>query len=66
MTAVIVPERELNYRRAKKRIGEFNDTIDHFVAFSQDALHMANEAEAAKCRFIDSLTPEMRRDCGYE
>lgn len=62
---VVVPEYELELRRARHRLNTFDDTLDRFVRISTEANGSACATEEAKLRYVASLSPKLRADLGY-
>lgn len=51
---------------ARKRVNEFDDSIDRFVRILTEANGSACAMETAKLRYIETLPLQIRADLGYE
>lgn len=56
----------LDYVRARRRVNQFNDTIDRFVRILTEANGSAVAAENAKLAYLATLPVDIRADLGYE
>lgn len=50
---------------ARRRVNQFDDTIDRFVRVLTEAHGSALAMEKAKLAYIDSLPLQIKKDLGY-